>query len=498
MKQRLTVASVLGLVFMMTLLISPVEARRALADGVETTVGSAETATERGLLDLAIGVEGELGADLALRLVEGGHLTGKALRREALEVALSRLRESREPWPLEFVEGQDNGNREGYREGGLQLFQVDVMSLRCRAIRQLLEEDRVRARAEIEQFSPGLGVGLESCTDGVLASPRVFYETLGQVIRRAYSARERRQGLPWFVARRYVSGIESITQVAPAATMIQEIDAPDAVRDSLVGDLSAAISRLTPSARGAFAVAFRSRSISALEGLADSTRSNPATYEAFVGALRTYVTTALAAPRCQGLDGRMVPEVVKTFNEGLFSAKPIVRDDLKVSAVGDAPRYESFWVSAESRRMLEEFQDLNTASRLMEIDTDRTSWKVEYGRYLGRLRDWSARSEPSDYDYFAEKASLMAGMLALAYDDTARADVLSEFVATARHVEATSIPPASLLWIVATTLGHTDGSTRKQTLEMLRASATRSVSAYAALQLEGVDALRIGAKPTAP
>lgn len=493
MMRRIAGARIVGAVFLALTLAGASPATPG--DAGESDAARMRDERERRLLEVATLADGELGADLALRLLEGGHLSGQAIRREAVDLALTRVGESREPWPLEFVEGEGNGNREGYREGALLLFGVDAMSLRCRAIRELLATDRIRARAEIEHFSPDLDIAIEACSDGVLASPRVFYETLGEVIKRGFNTRERREGVPWMLARRYVGGIESITQVAPAAGMIVSIDAPDEVRDVLAGDLSTAISRLTPSARGAFAVAFRGKSLAALEGLADATRGKREIHDAFVGALRTYVTAALAAPRCRGLDERMVPDLVKTFNEGLFSAKPILRDEMKTPVVGDAPRYESFWVSAESRRLLEGFQELNTASRLMEADADRTNWKVEYGRYLGRLRDWSARTEPSDYDYFAEKTSLIAGMLRLAYDEAVRGDVLSEFVATARHVEATSIPPASLLWIVATTLGHTEGSTRADTLEMLRASGARSVAAYAALQLEGVDALRIGVGP---
>lgn len=453
---------------------------------------------EQVLMDLALGAEGELAADLVLRLVENGHIRSDARRRQIGELVLARLSSANEPYPLDFIPGYGFGNREGDRYSGITIYPVDALSLRCRVVRQMIAEQPEAARFALFELDPDLGLPKVACSQIVLPKVEIFYQTLGEVVAHCFTTEERKDGAHWETVSRYLAGITSPVQIGPACKLIMTVGAPPAVRERFVSDIAGAIGKLEPSPRALFLLTMWSAArIDAMPEVLTAVKDSPDTHRALRDAFRKFVTASLGMPRCGDLAQDAVPEFLEQLNSDTFAGKPILADELTSPVRTKGAAAHVFWVSPESKRMLLAFQNLNTARRSMEPGTDMTEWRAEYLRVLGQFRDWTAVSERSDYDYVSQKGQLMAGMVENAYDDATRTEAIRDFLAMMRHANAAQIPGHVMLLSTVIMFERSTPATRTAMLEGLRSSGTRSLSVYAALQLEGVDALRIEA-PKAP
>lgn len=451
-----------------------------------------EDARGRDLLNVALGIDGVMSCDLALRLLETGQLHTPELRREACELALARMSAASDPFPLDLVADLQSGTREDETHMGLELFAVDRLSMRCRLVVQYLEVDPQLARELLLELPPGLGIPKSGCTDGLLPTAGVFYRTLRVVLAETLTAEERRNGLHWEIARRYVGGITTVGEIAPACAFIDSLDAPTAVVELLGAELAGAIARLEASPRWIFQRALRTnwQPVSTIfERLARSETVSKRLREE----LRQLVLRSLAAPRCADLPAAAFPtDDVAYFNDTFFSARPLQRDEATDPSRGEAPKRTSLWTSKTSARYLFEFQNLNWERKLMEErkETNWTEWTIGYRKYAARLRDWTSIDERDDYDFIVQKGSLTSALLENAPDEASQLEAIKDFVVMMRHANRAEIPPYVLVHHAAVTLSRLRESRRRTALEMFK-SGPGVVSAYAALQLEGVDVFRI-------
>lgn len=493
LNQRMLVLLLLGATLLST-------ASPTLAGERDDAQAGKEIKDARGqrLLDTAIGADGEFVADLVLRLLETDQIRSPKLRRQAVDIAIARISSAEELFPLEYIYDYDNGTREGYREGGLGQYPVDALSLRCRAVVQLIKSDPAAARFTLTELGPDLDLARESCGDIVVPKPEVFYATLREVVANCYGPDERRDGVHWDVVGNYLSGISSPTQIVPACQLLVSVGAPRDVLDRLATDLATGVAKVGASPRVLFEIAFRSKQVGAMRAALDAVRSSDESHRRLRDALRDFVLRSLSAPRCADRPEQALPDEVVQFNEALFADRPILRDEVAMTSRAEAANFASFWASAESKRRLRAFQDLNTARREMKPDADLTQWKAEYLKVLGGLRDWTSVSEPTEFDYIAAKTSIVGGMVEIAYDDAVRAEAMKDFVSMMRHANASRVPQHVLLWFVAITLSRATEPDRFKALESFKASGPRTLAVYAALQLEGVDVFKIGAPTAAP
>ena len=447
----------------------------------------------RSLLGVALGVDGAMGADLALRLLETGQLPTAALRREACDIVRARMRDASEPCPVEFVDGRHiacSDCREWLRYVGLSTLPVDALSLRSRLAKQLLGLDAKEALELLLELPPGLDLPKAGCREVLIAMPDVYFRSLREVLPAGTSVRERREGRHWEIASRYVGGVATVSSIGPAADLIVSLGAPQTVTEPLAAELADALDRLEASSREVFHLGERKRGVEAIIALCDRLGTSSPVQKRLQESLRALVLRSLAAPRCVDVSKESMPEIATYFNEKLFNDHPITRDDVITPPTGEGASVSDGWTSTASRRLLTDFQILNTARREMEPGTDMTAWKLEYGKYASRIRSWSSIDEVDDFDYIAQKTSLVAGLISLAPDDATRLESIRDFVVMIQHAKRASTPPHLLLSHASVTLSRISAADRKTVLEMFK-SGPGLLSAYATFQLEGIDVFRI-------
>lgn len=477
------------------MVILGVGARAAVLDDADRR--PTEGDRDRALLDVAIGVGGSMGADLSLRLLEQGQLRTRALRREACDVARARMAEATEPLPLLVATGFGE-NREVERGAALKQYRVDALSLRCRLARQLLELDRREARETILELQPGLGIPESGCQDILIPSSSVFFATLGEVLEESLSTAERRQGLQWEIARRYVGALRTPVEIAPACKLVTSLGARAGELEMTVAELADAISRMPGSPRALLVMSDYERAGPAIAGLLEAVRRSEPTHKRLREALRGLVVRSLEGPRCADLSTSTTGILLEYFNDEVLAGHPIQAGELKLPSAGDYGKEHQLYSSAKSRRMLEELKDLYAAQRQLGPESDRSEWVRRFDVYLASVRSWNAVEERSDMDYVSEKTPTVTLLIEIAPDRGRRLEVVRDFAVMLRHATTAGSLEYVPLSLASYVVCRLEGAEREQVLEMFRTSGSSLLSAYATLQLEGVDVFDIGGTQTAP
>ena len=483
-----TVSFVLAALLVIVTVVIPAHATQAK----RTKARAADTELERRLLDMSIGVDGAMGADLALKLLELEHIRNRTLRREACRVARARIADATEMLPLQMALGFGE-NREVERAGALSWFRVDALSLRCRLSRQLLEIDRREAREVLLELPPGIGVPNTGCEDILIPNAGVFYTTLGEVLQGSLTATERRQGLAWEMARRYVGALRTPLEIAPACKLVLSIGARTGELESAAAELTSAISRMRGSPRALLVLADQKSTAGVIAGLLEALRESEPTHRQLREALRGLVIRSLEAPRCADLAPDATGLIVEFFNEAVLSDHPIQVDQLQSPPLGNRGKEHSLYTSVKSQRMLDGLKNLNAAHRRLESGADRTEWIRSFDEYVSELRSWNAVEARSDADYVSEKTPTVSMLIELAPDGARRMEVVRDFASVVRHASTAGTPEYVPLAMALYVVCRLEGTARQAILEMFKASGSGPLAAYAALQLEGVDVF--GATP---
>ena len=458
---------------------------------------AADTELERRLLDASIGVEGAMGADLALKLLELGHIRNRSLRREACRVARARIADASEALPLQMALGFGE-NREVERAGALSWFRVDALSLRCRLARQLLEIDRREARELLLELPPGINVPETGCEDILIPNAGVFYATLGDVLAGSLTASERRQGLEWEMARRYVGALRTPLEIAPACKLVMSTGARAGELESAAAELTSAISRMRGSPRALLVMTDQKSTGVAIAGLLDAVRGSESTHRQLREALRGLVVRSLEGPRCADLAPDTTGLIMDYFNEEVLSGHPVVVGELQSPPLGDRGKEHPLYASAKSQRMLDGLKNLNAAHRRLEPGADRTEWIRSFDEYVTELRSWNAVEARSDSDFVSEKTPTVSMLIELAPDGSRRMEVVRDFASVVRHANTAGTPEYVPLAMALYVVCKLEGTERRAILEMFKASGSGTLGVYAALQLEGVDVFGAGAAPATP
>ncbi|MGO4882729.1 MAG: hypothetical protein ACLP59_18205 [Bryobacteraceae bacterium] len=421
------------------------------------------------LIDLSRAAPPEFAADVLIRIAGSTLLSDRKQRRAVLEEAFRLASSAQNPIKLEALPGTDIDSRSGYLsmayEAGL-----DSLSLKCRAVHELIPVDRSAARRLFSEAPVPRPPAL-TCADKLVYDLNPYYSVLIDVARLPAEANEIHAEKPFDLVMKVIGGTVSPVQVAPVTRAVREIA-------SSAGDLEAFVAALG-SALAGVAADYRSFSTTGAQFarevglLSDACRSKGVSNVAFLAAVHGYFVRQLHGARCGSspADRELAARLVRAYNEGIRSksvplgaalpdiAEPEAEPD-KIEASGPP---DLLWTDSDGHRLRTQVRALR-ASRDQLVDDE---WRGRYFEIVSKVANWGKGDDVPTLDYLHEKCALFRALLETAPDDAAREPVLG---ADLTFLEQWNVVTSRIEWFlhareILTMLGPAGGSKHSAWIE---------------------------------
>lgn len=401
----------------------------------------------RSLADRAIALPPELAADILLRLAAApGTLRSQESTQSLIERAFQLASHAQFPFPR--VGGYWTDSQLGMVSGASPLG-LDELSLKMRAVGQMLAVDAARAR-EMFTATPLPEWTPLSCTDPYAPKFDRYYATLLELFRSpAFSAKEREKGEDFTFIMQRLNAIDSPLEFFPGLRVALELGEP-----RLVDVLADVVKRLRPDPRSTMALGVSDQEVKAIAAL--GTRG-----QRLMEGYRDFLVASYGARRCStslntsnGRGG--LTRSIGFFNLAVRSfseVPPITEAEVRGFRVEESFKETPFWTtSAKSRAVLSELQWLQTGDREGTTQEERRrpaeerrslEWNARAVDLLGSIDSWKVTDEASPADYFFMKCMAYATVASLAPAGPTRSRALGQFI---DHLTSAYPPADYLAW----------------------------------------------------
>lgn len=376
----------------------------------------------------------EFAADVLLRSVESGKITDPKKRVELLETAFRRASEAQHQFRREYVGGLVD-TRPGYLSHAYDL-KLDALSLRSRAVRNLLAEDKRKARALLSSVSPKLDLKPLDCDDRLVYNVSDFYSVIKEVANSAFTPKEVKQDLHVHFIIPYVGGITSSAQVEPVVRLILGIKPSPSQLAILVTEFSSAIKAVANDDRSFSSSLIRGEVVEGIAELIKACGDQGGLKRQLLEALRTHFIKSLNGSRCADSVARISPASGQSahltkINDAFFAENPLLTGDIKPSEVKTATKAYPYWQSNQAQELLAKVKKLRFGSGrepLAVSERSSAEWQLEMTAFLNDLKAWDAEDENTEADYFHQKCVLYEGLLDLVPTSPTRDALLTDYL----------------------------------------------------------------------
>jgi hypothetical protein len=269
---------------------------------------------------------------------------------------------------LRALPGSNVDTRPGYASRAFE-FELDALSLQCRAVKAMLEIDKPRAR-EMFRSIPTLKLPRLDCDEALAYDVSIFYETLTAVANSAFSAEEAGRYEHVNFLEYYIDGMTSPAQIVPAANAILSLKLPAPQFERLVRVFSTRLPKVSGDDRS-FSQALAQGAVSnGVMALAESSKRQGLSRVELLKAAREFLAAHLRAERCSDtLDERRAspsaPTTVEYFNKAISEVDPEAKgltplspEEMKPSKVEGAAKIHEYWETRSARTLLAGFRAL--------------------------------------------------------------------------------------------------------------------------------------------
>jgi hypothetical protein len=385
-------------------------------------------ALSQQIQDLSTSVPPELAAYALLRLVEAKAVSQPEQQRRLVEQAYMLAGQSPYAVRLTAVGGVSD-SRAGYLSQALTQG-LDALSLRTRAVTAMLKLDPERARDLFEQLRP-LAIANRSCADSMLYDPSAYYQRAGDVYKKGFASEEQAKGLPDEFLESVFRDVNHASEVGPAADLLRTVQ----FDPEMLARAEGAFARSLNEIRGDYRsyVATQANLVRNVTRLASAQgRASHALLEA----TRAYVIANESGAVCGDNSGTAAGSTA-SGNSSAYAALNVVLVRYGIASIGDADlkpgsvvaanetSTQAYWQSPTSKQLLVSVRSLRSG------DKNSPQWQQSASSALTSLREWiDAGSEPSEEDFYIEKAVLYSQMLVSTPDDSpAYGEMLNEYIA---------------------------------------------------------------------
>jgi hypothetical protein len=398
------------------------------------------------LLDAARAAPAEFAADAMIRIAALDQLE-KAHRVELLEQAFQKASGAQQPYKRRaaFLRlGSTSGFlNQAYAQD------LDAMSLRLRAIDALLPLDGQKAKSLFVQTPPP-NIPKLKCEDFLIYDVGRFYDTMGSIAGRSFTAQEVQAGDPFRLLERFAGNIVSPVQVAPVARMLAAVSVKDADFGALVTSFAEALGRISGDDRSFADSIAAGKQIQALVEQLKRRHLSPLP---LLEAYRLYLVDNLSAARCadddamlgtatsfgfvggQAID-REAQDAVAFFNQSLRMAplQPIPEEESTPSRLEGVATGLRACEDAECRAIADQYRGLIFGENGSAYTADQKAtpaWRAKVRDFLVALSRWQPNASgerPTAAEHFRLKSAAYSDLLNLVLNGPDRDLVLDALI----------------------------------------------------------------------
>jgi hypothetical protein len=377
--------------------------------------------------DMSTSVPPELAAYALLRLVEAKAVSQPEQQRRLIEQAYMLAGQSPYSIRLTAVGGMSD-TRAGYLSQALTQG-LDALSLRTRAVTAMLKLDPERARDLFEQLRP-LAIANRSCADSMRYDPSAYYQRAGDVYKKGFTPEEQAKGLPDEFLESVFRDVNHASEVGPAADLLRTMQ----FDPEMLARAEGAFARSLNGIRGDYR-SYAATQSNLTRNVTRLASAQGRASHALLEATRTYVIANESGAVCGDASGSATNSTSSASSSSYaalnvvlvrYGIAPISDGDLKPGSVVAANETtQAYWQSPTSKQLLASVRALRSG------DKNSPQWQESASSALTSLREWiDAGSEPSEEDFYIEKAVLYSQMLVATPDDSpAYPEMLNEYIA---------------------------------------------------------------------
>ena len=378
----------------------------------------------------------EIAADVLLTLAKTQSTITRARKKELIEDAFRFAGDSREPirrWPWSL----NVDTRSGLKGAAFEL-ELDKISLQTKAVMQMLDVDKARARMMFQDISlpklPAL-----TCEDALSYDFQAYYRAALAVSQNCFDENEKKaEAHIQFLSDR-IENIKSVFQVVPATKMLADASLSSDELSLLISTLVGSLGRISSDARGFAFVIARDRLASTVWGLIEKAKQQQVPTGDLGRAVRAFLVKQMSGEVCMDapwLNGHEIKLVKSLTDFDDLLPKPIVADDVHPLSFGAAAKDRVFWTLSREKQLLMFAKDLRFGGGQEQLTLEQRQtdeWQKKLNDYLDLIEKWEPESEVSAEDYFQEKCILYSVLVDLCPDDAQRDVVLRAYASYLRE-----------------------------------------------------------------
>lgn len=475
-----------------------------------TLLPAAQAPPQDPLIQAAYTAAPELGADLLITLSRDTTRPRKQ-RLELLNNAFDMSSGAHYPFPLfGIARGTSSTDTDSGLITGALVYGLDTLSLRSRAIEQLLLLDAPHARQLFESMLP-LRIPALTCGDSLGVSVQPFYNVGQAILHRGFTPKELADGKHVAFAQLLLSQVTTPSQIAPAVSLLlRDQWRPDEL-SSLLSTFTSMLAQLSSDNRS-FQGVIDFSLMQALVELDSELRSKGIDPFPLIQTWRAWLLRHLKAPRCPDfVNSQSLPGIVRIFNTSLApkypNLSPLTPDDLVPDRIVDQ-RHQviSMWSTPETQRLLAGLRTLrfgtpeqtkereekvirrpdNLQAFLSDAERSTMEWRAALDAYMKEFHEWESHSEDPPLIRFAQQCAVLRGLIILVTDRPRQLALMREHIQRLASSEFRTLNPP--VWrmmlrraLTATELSPTD---RQTLLDIAKSSGNVYIATFASLPIQ--------------
>ena len=302
---------------------------------------------------------------------------------------------------------------------------LDKLSLKSEIIKEIHKLNPQKAFELIQQMPEKLSIKKLNCEDSLVYDLDAFYEVIELIAKQHFSNKEVELGQRGYFLAPYIENIESHAQLKPSLELIISLKSSDSEKLLLENAIVSALKNLENDDRS-FSYSIKRDSLSRLMRKTSISLNSTALLDKY----KNYLLKNLNTNRCKDNepknDKTLLPYIVDANH--IFHKSPITIEDIKPVGFKVSPKINSYWNSANSKKLLNKFRDLKSMTILTNKNKVKAKWQSNLFIYIRLLEEWKTLSNEQNIDVFRQKSVLYLSLIDIAEDDTSKKHILNSFI----------------------------------------------------------------------